>query len=64
MQIAKAGTLYFAFVFGIGFMFGSIRTLWVVPRAPRVLSNRDTLTLSVPKSTPATMATPILLQSA
>ena len=28
----KAGVLYFAVVFGAGFLFGTIRTLWVVPR--------------------------------
>jgi len=32
MQILKAGVLYFAFVFGAGFVLGAIRTLWVVPR--------------------------------
>lgn len=32
VQILKAGILYFALVFGIGFMLGMIRTLWVVPR--------------------------------
>ncbi len=32
MQILKAGVLYFALVFGVGFVLGSIRTLWVVPR--------------------------------
>jgi hypothetical protein len=32
MQILKAGLLYFAIVFGAGFVFGTIRTLWVVPR--------------------------------
>lgn len=32
MQVVKAGTLYFALVFGAGFAFGTIRTLWVVPR--------------------------------
>lgn len=32
MQILKAGLLYFAIVFGAGFAFGTIRTLWVVPR--------------------------------
>ena len=31
MRILKAGILYFAFVFGVGFMLGIIRTLWVVP---------------------------------
>ena len=32
LQILKAGVLYFAFVFGAGFVLGIIRTLWVVPR--------------------------------
>jgi hypothetical protein len=32
MQILKAGTLYFALVFGAGFVFGPIRILWAVPR--------------------------------
>lgn len=32
MQILKAGLLYFAIVFGMGFVFGAIRTVWVVPR--------------------------------
>jgi len=32
MQILKAGVLYFAFVFGAGFVLGSIRILWIVPR--------------------------------
>ena len=32
MQILKAGVLYFALVFGTGFVLGTIRTLWVVPR--------------------------------
>ena len=32
MQILKAGVLYFAMVFGAGFMLGFIRILWVVPR--------------------------------
>jgi hypothetical protein len=31
-MMLKAGLLYFAVVFGIGFVFGTIRTLWVVPR--------------------------------
>ena len=33
MQILKAAVLYFALVFGAGFVLGTIRTLWVVPRA-------------------------------
>jgi hypothetical protein len=28
----KAGLLYFVFVFGVGFVLGIIRTLWIVPR--------------------------------
>lgn len=32
MQILKAGILYFALVFGVGFVLGTIRTLWVAPR--------------------------------
>ena len=32
MQILKAGLLYFAIVFGMGFVFGTVRTVWVVPR--------------------------------
>jgi hypothetical protein len=32
MRILKAGTLYFALVFGAGFVLGPIRLLWLVPR--------------------------------
>jgi hypothetical protein len=32
MRILKAGMLYFALVFGAGFLLGTIRTLWIVPR--------------------------------
>ena len=32
MQILKAGVLYFALVFGAGFVLGAIRIIWVVPR--------------------------------
>ena len=32
MQILKSGALYFALVFGAGFVFGTIRVLLVVPR--------------------------------
>ena len=32
IQTAKAGVLYFALVFGVGFVLGTIRTLYVVPR--------------------------------
>jgi hypothetical protein len=32
MQILKAGVLYFLLVFGAGFLLGTIRTLWIVPR--------------------------------
>ena len=31
MQIVKAGVLYFALVFGVGFLLGPIRILWAVP---------------------------------
>src|SRR6266851_353394 len=31
MQILKAGTFYFALVFGAGFLLGTIRVLWVAP---------------------------------
>lgn len=32
MKILKAGAAYFALVFGAGFVLGTIRTLWIVPR--------------------------------
>jgi len=32
MQILKAGVLYFAIVFGAGFVLGPIRILWAIPR--------------------------------
>jgi type IV secretory pathway TrbD component len=32
VRILKAGLLYFSIVFGMGFVLGVIRTVWVVPR--------------------------------
>lgn len=32
MRIFKAALLYLALVFGAGFVLGTIRTLWIVPR--------------------------------
>ncbi|MFZ0859584.1 MAG: hypothetical protein WCA27_07755 [Candidatus Sulfotelmatobacter sp.] len=32
MHVVKAGTLYFVVVFGVGFVLGAVRRLWVVPR--------------------------------
>lgn len=34
MQILKAAVLYFAVVFGAGFVLGAICILWVAPRCP------------------------------
>ena len=32
VPILKAGLFYFALVFGAGFVLGTVRTLWIVPR--------------------------------
>jgi hypothetical protein len=32
MQVLKAGLLYFALVFGAGFLLGPIRIIWLAPR--------------------------------
>jgi hypothetical protein len=32
MRAVKAGVLYFGLVFGVGFVLGPIRVLWLVPR--------------------------------
>jgi len=32
MQFLKAAVVYFALVFGTGFVLGTFRTLWIVPR--------------------------------
>jgi hypothetical protein len=32
MRMLKAGALYFALTFGAGFVLGTIRTLWAVPK--------------------------------
>src|SRR5690348_14742906 len=31
-QVLKAGVLYFLMVFAVGFVLGTIRTLWVAPK--------------------------------
>jgi hypothetical protein len=35
IRILKAGALYYALVFGVGFVLGAFRVLWVVPRFGR-----------------------------
>ena len=32
MKVLKAGALYFAIAFGAGFLLGTVRVLWAVPR--------------------------------
>jgi hypothetical protein len=32
MRILKAAFLYFTIVFGVGFVLGTIRTLWILPK--------------------------------
>jgi len=36
MQLVKPGAIYFALVFGAGFVLGTVRTLWVVPVSVRL----------------------------
>jgi hypothetical protein len=31
-RVVRAAILYFAIVFGVGFVLGTVRTFWVVPR--------------------------------
>lgn len=31
MKVVKAGLAYWAFIFGIGFILGAVRTLWLAP---------------------------------
>ena len=63
MPILKAGVLYFALVFGAGFVLGTIRTLWVVPRVGtrkaelmETPKEAATKTASANSKTPATRA--------
>src|SRR5215469_6708407 len=43
MQILKAGLLYFALVFGVGFVLGPVRIRWVVPQVgPRMAELMET----------------------
>jgi hypothetical protein len=48
MRVLKAGALYFAIVFGAGFVLGPMRNLWVVPRfGTRVAELMETLIMLV-----------------
>ena len=43
MHTLKAGTLYYALVFGAGFVLGTFRVLWIVPRfGPRTAELMET----------------------
>lgn len=50
-QIAKAGVIYFALVFGTGFVLGTIRTLWIAPR----VGNRTAELIEAPLMLPVTI---------